>query len=91
MTAVALPFLRDSIGPSDEEARIALVEHLAQNTDNYEEYIYNVEDRKFNDYRYLINSEKLFKLGWNSKVSFEDGLERTLEYYKTIKEKENLN
>ena len=80
---------------TDKSLKIIELAHILikkiKNTDNYEEYIYNVEDRKFNDYRYLINSEKLFKLGWNSKVSFEDGLERTLEYYKTIKEKENFN
>ena len=41
------------------------------------ELILYVEDRKFNDYRYFIDSAKLHSLGWRPRVSFEDGLKRT--------------
>lgn len=50
--------------------------------DCYKEYIENVEDRKFNDFRYLITSSKLEKLGWKPKVILEDGIKRTIEYFK---------
>lgn len=50
--------------------------------DCYKEYIENVEDRKFNDFRYLITSSKLEKLGWKPKIIFEDGIKRTIEYFK---------
>lgn len=36
-----------------------------------------VEDRKFNDYRYFIDSAKLHALGWRPQVSFEEGLKLT--------------
>lgn len=41
-----------------------------------------VEDRVFNDLRYHINSERLHKLGWKELVSWEDGLQKTFDWYK---------
>jgi|TARA_B110000285_G_scaffold85010_1_gene97486 dTDP-glucose 4,6-dehydratase len=43
-------------------------------TDNYDEWITYIEDRPFNDQRYYISNEKVKKLGWDIKVSFEDGI-----------------
>ena len=31
--------------------------------------------------RYALDSSKIKKLGWQPKVSFEDGLRRTVEWY----------
>jgi len=56
--------------------------------DCYKDYIQNVEDRKFNDFRYLITSAKLEKLGWKPKVMFEDGIKRTIDYFTKILNKE---
>ena len=42
---------------------------------------YNVENRCFNDKRYLIDNSKLKKLGWNVKVTFDEGLNKTVEWY----------
>ena len=53
-----------------------------KNTDNYNDHIKYVEDRNFNDFRYLINRDKLEKLGWKAKVNFEDGLEKTINYFR---------
>lgn len=36
-----------------------------------------VQDRAFNDRRYAIDSTKLRQLGWNPKISFEQGLQET--------------
>ena len=40
-----------------------------------------VPDRCFNDCRYSVNTQKLNDLGWESKVSFEEGLLKTIEWY----------
>lgn len=48
---------------------------------NYNDYIEYIDDRKFNDFRYLINSAKLEKLGWKPKINFEEGLKRTIESF----------
>ncbi len=49
------------------------------NENNYIEFI---EDRKFNDYRYLISSEKLNNLGWIPKIKFSEGLNNTINFFK---------
>lgn len=47
-----------------------------------EKWITFVPDRKFNDLRYTINSDKLHKLGWKEEWTWEKGLECTVEWYK---------
>jgi len=42
-----------------------------------------VEDRKGHDMRYAMNHSKITReLGWNPSVNFEDGLKKTIEWYK---------
>lgn len=45
------------------------------------EVITFVQDRPFNDKRYFLDDQKLKKLGWKEKTSWEDGLKRTMEWY----------
>ena len=47
---------------------------MIKNTDNYDEWIEYIQDRPYNDKRYYISNKKLKDLGWNIKVSFEDGI-----------------
>eukprot|EP00009_Paramoeba_aestuarina_P004755 CAMPEP_0201507810 /NCGR_PEP_ID=MMETSP0161_2-20130828/1363_1 /ASSEMBLY_ACC=CAM_ASM_000251 /TAXON_ID=180227 /ORGANISM="Neoparamoeba aestuarina, Strain SoJaBio B1-5/56/2" /LENGTH=374 /DNA_ID=CAMNT_0047902281 /DNA_START=85 /DNA_END=1209 /DNA_ORIENTATION=- len=42
-----------------------------------------VEDRKYNDRRYAIESEKLNKLGWHPTTAWKDGLQKTVDWYKS--------
>ena len=51
----------------------------------FAEHITHIEDRNFNDSRYWIKSEPLARLGWNQKIGFEEGLDRTIEWYRTAK------
>ena len=51
-----------------------------KNDDNYTKYIENVDDRPFNDKRYLISNEKLKELGWKQKISFDEGIDLLLKY-----------
>jgi len=46
------------------------------------QYIQFVPDRNFAECRYAIDATKLHKLGWKPDVSFEDGLQRTIAWYK---------
>jgi len=50
------------------------------NPDEWREF---VSDRAFNDLRYHVNGSKLFQLGWKEHVNFEEGLKRTVEWYRT--------
>ena len=45
-----------------------------------------VRDRNFNDLRYFINSSKLENLGWKEEVSWEEGLMKTILWYKDHKD-----
>lgn len=41
-----------------------------------------VEQRRCNDFRYSVDCTKLKSLGWKPKVSFEEGILRTVDWYK---------
>jgi dTDP-glucose 4,6-dehydratase len=41
----------------------------------------HVSDRAFNDQRYHVDGSKLFDLGWKEKVTFDEGIRRTVEWY----------
>ncbi|KAL4532318.1 hypothetical protein Ndes2437B_g02727 [Nannochloris sp. 'desiccata'] len=47
------------------------------------EQVLHVRDRAFNDRRYFIDDTKLAALGWKEEVSWEDGLRKTVEWYKS--------
>ena len=47
-----------------------------------EQYLEYIEDRKYNDLRYNISFNKLLSLGWKQNVFIEEGLRKTIEYYK---------
>ena len=51
-----------------------------KNDYNYNKYIEYVEDRPFNDKRYLISNLKLIDIGWKQKISFEEGIDLLLNY-----------
>ncbi|KAG0371060.1 hypothetical protein BC939DRAFT_443852 [Gamsiella multidivaricata] len=64
-------------GSRQEEAE----QHLSQCRTCVERIVF-VEDRAFNDRRYAVDATKLFRLGWSPKVVFEDGISKTIEWYR---------
>jgi dTDP-glucose 4,6-dehydratase len=54
----------------------------AQRADFDDVYVRYVPDRAYNDARYFISNERLASLGWVQQVSFEEGLQRTVEWYR---------
>jgi len=47
----------------------------------YSVLIEYVEDRKYNDHRYNIDTTRLQKLGWVPKTSWTEGLTKTIDWY----------
>ncbi|KAG3175007.1 hypothetical protein PC128_g17886 [Phytophthora cactorum] len=43
--------------------------------------ITHVQDRPFNDHRYVIDSAKIRRLGWNEKVTWREGLRKTVKWF----------
>merc|ERR1719502_2060767 len=75
-----------NIGGSNERTNIDVAKDLIRlsglrASGKEEEMITFVEDRVFNDFRYHINSDRLFQLGWREQVGWEEGLKRTFEWY----------
>ena len=74
-----------NIGGDNEISNIVVAKTLLKifGLENEEEkWIKFVPDRNFNDLRYTINSSKLQELGWTEKMSWEEGLKHTVEWYK---------
>ncbi len=69
-------------GGPDEEANIELVRRILELTGRDESLIEHVTDRPGHDRRYSLSSQKVRALGWSPQVRFEDGLERTVAWYR---------
>jgi len=79
-----------NIGGENEWKNIELVKFLCkqmalikkQPESTYTDLITYVTDRPGHDRRYAINCDKIKKsLGWKQSVSFENGLEKTIQWY----------
>ncbi len=72
-----------NISSDIELSTLALAQKMAKlwNRDP-EEAIEFVADRAVNDERYHINDVKIRALGWKPEISLEDGLKRTIDWYK---------
>jgi dTDP-glucose 4,6-dehydratase len=67
----------ENMGKSVLEVAHFLIKKI-KNTTNYDEYIEFIQDRPYNDFRYIISNEKVKKLGWQINISFEEGIEKLL-------------
>uniref|UniRef100_A0A7S1CN91 NAD(P)-binding domain-containing protein n=1 Tax=Bicosoecida sp. CB-2014 TaxID=1486930 RepID=A0A7S1CN91_9STRA len=71
----------DNEVPNIDVARLLIRKIMGADADT-DEWITLVPDRPFNDLRYPLDSTRLRDLGWVEEVSWEDGLARTVEWYK---------
>ncbi len=77
---------RYNIGGGHEMSNIEMVtlilDIMGKPVNMYQSWINYVSDRKGHDFRYAMNSNKIFKeLGWSAKTKIVEGLEKTLEWY----------
>lgn len=72
-----------NIGAETEYPNIEVVEKLLRLTGRDKKSIHFVPDRLGHDFRYFLDISKIQKLGWKPKVSFEEGLKRTLAFYRS--------
>lgn len=56
-----------------------LTQHCGRSMETHVEH---VADRPGHDRRYAVNSAKLRTLGWRPRVSFDDGIARTIDWYR---------
>jgi dTDP-glucose 4,6-dehydratase len=69
-------------GGPDECENLAVVKRILHLTGSDESLIEYVTDRPGHDRRYSLSSERLRGLGWSARVRFDEGLERTVHWYR---------
>lgn len=71
-----------NIGTQDEISNLELTRMLIKKLGKTEEHILHVMDRPFNDRRYSLDLEKIMSLGWKQETGFEQGIDKTIDWYK---------
>lgn len=71
-----------NVGGPDERQNLEVVERILELTAADRSLIRFVEDRLGHDLRYSLASTRLEKLGWKAEVGFDEGLARTVEWYR---------
>lgn len=71
-----------NVGSGEERKNIDVVKAILGILGKSENLIEFVKDRPGHDFRYSLNTEKIRKeIGWEAKVKFEEGLEKTISWY----------
>ncbi|MCT9098194.1 dTDP-glucose 4,6-dehydratase [Haloarchaeobius sp. HME9146] len=70
-----------NIGSDEERTNLEVTEAILNAVGGSKDQITFVEDRAGHDQRYALESNKVKELGWRATTSFEEGLERAVDYY----------
>lgn len=71
-----------NIGSGVELTNISLARLIVNILGKDESQIEFVEDRKGHDYRYAVDYKKIKKLGFQTEVTFQEGLVQTIDWYR---------
>jgi dTDP-glucose 4,6-dehydratase len=72
-----------NVGGPDECENLDVVRRILELTGRDKSLIEHVRDRPGHDRRYSLSSDKLrSELGWKPEIRFDEGLERTVEWYR---------
>jgi dTDP-glucose 4,6-dehydratase len=71
-----------NVGGPDERANLDVVRRIVALTGAGEELVEHVPDRPGHDRRYSLRSDKVRALGWAPLVRFDEGLERSVAWYR---------
>lgn len=75
------------IGGNEERSNIDVVKVLLKLLDRDESFVEYVKDRPGHDLRYAMDYSKIKnELGWEPSVTFEEGIARTIEWFKQHRE-----
>jgi dTDP-glucose 4,6-dehydratase len=71
-----------NVGGPDELPNIDVVRRILELTGRDESLIEYVRDRPGHDRRYSLSSERTEGLGWEAAIGFDEGLARTVDWYR---------
>ena len=72
-----------NVGGGNERENITVAEQIVAALGKSRSLIRFVQDRPGHDRRYSIDCSRLRALGWSPQVPFEEGLQQTVEWYRT--------
>lgn len=73
-----------NVGSNNERTNLEVIRTILRALSKPESLIRYVQDRPGHDWRYAIDASKVRKeLGWEPRYTFEQGLEQTIEWYRT--------
>jgi dTDP-glucose 4,6-dehydratase len=72
-----------NIAGSNERENIEIAAQILRRLSLPESMIEHVPDRPGHDFRYSLNCEKIHRLGWRPLVPFQEGLQKTIDWYKS--------
>ena len=71
-----------NISGNTEISNLQITNYILEKMNKSKDLIKFVDDRPGHDFRYSLDSTKISnELGWKNKLSFEEGLEQTIEWY----------
>jgi dTDP-glucose 4,6-dehydratase len=70
-----------NIGAGNEKSNLDVTKAILQLLDKPSTLMTFTEDRLGHDFRYSLDCSKIKALGWQPRISFEDGLEQTVRWY----------
>lgn len=73
-----------NIGTGEEMTNLNVAKTIVDAVDANREQITLVEDRPGHDQRYALDTSKLEAMGWGPTWSFEEGISKTIDYYRPI-------
>jgi dTDP-glucose 4,6-dehydratase len=75
-----------NIGGGNERENITVTELILKHLGKPLSLIRHVQDRPGHDRRYAVDCSRLHESGWTPTVKFEEGLQATIEWYRTNQE-----
>lgn len=70
-----------NVGGANEKKNIDIALEILRRLSLPEMMIELVGDRPGHDFRYSLDCEKIYGLGWKPRVPFEEGLQKTIDWY----------
>jgi dTDP-glucose 4,6-dehydratase len=72
-----------NIAGGNEKKNIEIAREILRHLSLPESMIDFIRDRQGHDFRYSLDCEKIHHLGWEPQVAFNDGLQKTIEWYRS--------
>lgn len=74
-----------NIGAANEKKNLEIARETLRRLSLPDAMIEFVGDRPGHDFRYSLDCGKIHRLGWKPQVNFDEGLQRTIDWYRTNK------